>query len=206
MKFSGYGGQGVLSLGLWLAEAARIDKRFTTWFPSYGPEQRGGAASCAVVASGRMVGSPAADSPNLLVAMNQVAYERFVGDVPPGGVVFVDETVLLHSAPVEGARVIPVPAIRLASEFGLAQAANTIMLAAISVSEVIDINRASLLKSLEAGFRKKPELAELNRALFVKAESWLKEHLGSSSASVSDQDSDEPFEYECAIRCHPTCV
>jgi len=183
MKFSGYGGQGVLSLGLWLAEAARIDKRFTTWFPSYGPEQRGGAASCAVVASGRMVGSPAADKPNLLVAMNQVAYERFIGDVPPGGVVFVDETVPLNLAPAEGVRVISVPSIRLASDFGLAQAANTIMLAAISVSEVINLNRESLLKSLGAGFKKKPELAELNRGLFVKAESWIRNNLASCSSN-----------------------
>jgi len=177
MKFSGYGGQGVLSLGLWIAEAARIDRRFTTWFPSYGPEQRGGAASCAVVVSGRMVGSPAADRPDLLIAMNQVAYERFIGDVPPGGVAFVDETVPLNVSPPEGVRLIAVPAIRLAADFGLAQAANTIMLAVIAASGVVHLTRESLLRSLDAGFRKKPELAEKNRALYIRAESWISENL-----------------------------
>jgi len=175
MKFSGYGGQGVLSLGLWLAEAARIDRRFTTWFPSYGPEQRGGAASCAVVISGRTVGSPDADNPELLVAMNQVAYERFIGDVLPGGVAFVDETVPLHVEPPEGVRLIPVPALKLAEEFGLTQAANTVMLAAIAAFGVSNLSRESLLGSLDAGFRKNPGLAAKNKKLFIKAETWLKD-------------------------------
>ena len=177
MKFSGYGGQGVLSLGLWLAEAARLDKRFTTWFPSYGPEQRGGAASCAVVVSGRTVGSPAADNPDLFVAMNQVAYERFIGDMLPGGVVLVDETVPLNLQPLDGVRLIVVPSIKLADDFGIPQAANTVMLAAISVFKVVNLSRESLLRSLGAGFKKKPELVEKNRELFIKAESWIKDNI-----------------------------
>ena len=177
MRFAGYGGQGVLSLGLWLAGAARIDNRFTTWFPSYGPEQRGGAASCSVVISGRDIGSPAVDRPDLFVAMNQVAYERFIGNVPPGGVVFVDETVPLSEKTPEGVRFISVPAIRLASEYDLPMAANTVMLAAISVSETVKLNRDSLVKSLHGAFRKKPDLAEKNVEVFTKAESWVKENL-----------------------------
>ncbi|MFA7173366.1 MAG: 2-oxoacid:acceptor oxidoreductase family protein [Kiritimatiellia bacterium] len=174
MRFSGYGGQGVLSLGLWLSEAARIDRRFTTWFPSYGPEQRGGAASCAVVVSGSAVGSPDADRPDLLVAMNQVAYERFIGDVLPGGVAFVDETVPLKISAPQGVEVITVPAIRMAVDFGVAQAANTIILAAISVHGAMNLNRESILLALGASFKKKPELAEKNKELFVKAEAWIK--------------------------------
>ncbi len=174
MRFAGYGGQGVLSLGLWLAGAARIDKRFTTWFPSYGPEQRGGAASCSVVVSGREIGSPDADSPGLFVAMNQVAFERFIGDVPPGGVVFVDETVPLPEQSPAGVRVITVPAIRLASEYNLPQAANTVMLAAISAYNAAKLDRESLVKSLQGAFRRKPELAGKNLEVFNLAEAWVK--------------------------------
>ncbi len=177
MRFAGYGGQGVLSLGLWLAGAARIDKRFTTWFPSYGPEQRGGAASCSVVLSGREIGSPAADSPDLFVAMNQVAYERFIDDVPPGGVVFVDETIPLPEKTPEGVKVVKVPAISFASEAGLTQAANTVMLAAISALGAVKLNRDSLLKALRSGFSKKPELADKNAEVFVRAEAWAKKNL-----------------------------
>ena len=177
MRFAGYGGQGVLSLGFWLAGAARIDKRFTTWFPSYGPEQRGGAASCSVVLSGREIGSPAADSPDLFVAMNQMAYERFIDDVPPGGVVFVDETIPLPEKTPEGVKVVKVPAISFASDAGLTQAANTVMLAAISALGAVKLNRDSLLKALRSGFSKKPELADKNAEVFAKAESWVKNNL-----------------------------
>ena len=174
MRFAGYGGQGVLSLGLWLAGAARIDRRFTTWFPSYGPEQRGGAASCSVIISGREIGSPAADSPDMFVAMNQVAYERFISDVSAGGVVFVDETVPLPDKTPKGIRVISVPAIRLASEYGLPQAANTVMLAAVSAYNAVKLNRDSIVKSLQGAFSKKPELARKNFEVFEKAEAWVR--------------------------------
>lgn len=174
VRFAGYGGQGVLSLGLWLAGAARIDKRFTTWFPSYGPEQRGGAASCSVVVSGREIGSPAADCPDLFVAMNLVAYKKFIKGVPPSGVVFIDETIPMPEKKPGGVRIISVPAIRLASEYDLPQAANTVMLAAISVSGIVRLNRESLLKSLRGGFCKKPGLAERNVEVFEKAEAVFK--------------------------------
>lgn len=174
MRFAGYGGQGVLSLGLWLAGAARIDNRFTTWFPSYGPEQRGGAASCSVVVSGREIGSPNANSPGLFVAMNQVAYERFIDDVPQEGIVFVDENVPLPEKTPEGVRIISVPAIRLASEYDLPQAANTVMLAAISAFNVARIKRESIVKSLQGAFRRRPELARRNLEVFNLAEEWIR--------------------------------
>lgn len=173
MKFAGYGGQGVLTLGLWLAGAARIDRRHTTWFPSYGPEQRGGAAACSVVISGRGIGSPAVDKPDLFVAMNQVAYARFIDDVARGGVVFVDDTMDLPRERPEGVRVISVPAARLAAEYDLPRAANTVMLAAICVYQAPRINRAALLKSLRGAFLKKPTLADKNAAVFEKAERYM---------------------------------
>lgn len=197
MKFSGYGGQGVLSLGLWLSEAARIDRRFTTWYPSYGPEQRGGAASCAVVVSGYAVGSPDADRPDLLVAMNQMAYERFIGDVLPGGVAFVDETVPLKVAAPIDVKVIVVPAIRMAVEFGLPQAANTIILAAIVEHGAIGLSRESILCALVGSFKRKPELAEKNKELFIKAEEWvtdewMRTNTGTPPSSTIDAQAGTP--------------
>ena len=58
VKISGFGGQGVLSMGLILAEAACKARRHVSWYPSYGPEQRGGTSNCTVVISGEMIGSP----------------------------------------------------------------------------------------------------------------------------------------------------
>ena len=170
-KFAGYGGQGILSLGLCIAEAARLERRHTLWFPSYGPEQRGGSANCSVVVSGTPIGSPTVEHPDVLVCMNRPAYERFVGDVRKGGTVIVDETVPVEVRPPEGVRLIRWPAIRMAEEFGVPKAANTMMLAALRKFGCTGLSGESLENSLVASFRKKPALGEKNRELLRKAES-----------------------------------
>ncbi len=169
-KFAGYGGQGILSLGLTIAEAARLEKRHTLWFPSYGPEQRGGSANCSVVVSGTPIGSPTVEHPDVLVCMNQPAYERFVGDVRPGGVVIVDETVPVTVEPPEGVKLVRWAAIRMAEEFGVPKAANTMMLAALKKLDCTGLSGESLEAALVASFKKKPALGEKNRELFRKAE------------------------------------
>lgn len=169
-KFAGYGGQGILSLGLCIAEAALHEGLQTLWYPSYGPEQRGGSANCSVVVSGSSIGAPAADRPDVLVCMNQPAFERFAGDVPPGGTIVVDESVPEGCAKTaEGVRTVRWPAIRLAAEMGVPKAANTMMLAALAKLGCTGLARDSLEKALVESFKKKPELGEKNREIFAKA-------------------------------------
>jgi 2-oxoisovalerate ferredoxin oxidoreductase beta subunit len=169
-KFAGYGGQGVLSLGLCVAEAARLERRHTLWFPSYGPEQRGGSANCSVVVSGTPIGAPTVEHPEVLVCMNQPAYERFVGDVKKGGTVIVDSTVPVNVQPPEGVKLIQWPAISMAEEFGVPKAANTMMLACLVKYGLTGLSRENLETALLASFKKKPELGEKNRVLLRKAE------------------------------------
>ncbi|MDX9866425.1 MAG: 2-oxoacid:acceptor oxidoreductase family protein [Kiritimatiellia bacterium] len=173
LKFTGYGGQGILSLGICVAEAARLERRFTTWFPTYGPEQRGGSAACSVVLSGRPIGSPAVDHPDVLVCMNQPSFERFVKDVKPGGTVIVDATVPQQVPVPERVRVVTMPAIDLAINMGVPKAANTMMLAALARLGVTGLQDAHLLAALDASFKNKPSLVEKNRLLMREAEAWL---------------------------------
>jgi len=168
-KFAGYGGQGILSLGICVAEAARLEKRHALWFPSYGPEQRGGSANCSVVISGRAIGAPTVEHPDVLVCMNQPSYERFLPDVKPGGIVIVDETVPV-TVTRDDVRLIRVPAIGLAESFGVPKAANTMMLAALRKYKATGLSDASLETALCASFRKKPQLVEKNRELLRQAE------------------------------------
>mgnify|MGYP000847080505 FL=1 len=177
LKFTGFGGQGILSLGICVAEAARLEKRYTTWFPSYGPEQRGGSAACSVVISGRPIGSPSVDRPDVLVCMNQPSYERFVKDVKPGGTVIVDATVPLTVAAPEGVRVVAMPAIDLAIKMGVPKAANTMMLAALAKLGVTGLSNEHLLTALDASFKGKPALVEKNRLLLSEAEAWMEKNL-----------------------------
>ena len=173
-KFAGYGGQGILSLGICVAEAARLQKRHTLWFPSYGPEQRGGSASCSVVVSGTPIGSPTVEHPDVLVCMNQPSYERFVDDVKKGGIVIVDATVPLTKQPPEGVRLYQVPAIKMAEDFGVPKAANTMMLAALRAFKATGLDDEHLETALCASFKKKPQLIEKNRDLLHRAEAALK--------------------------------
>ncbi len=169
-KFAGYGGQGVLSLGLTVAEAARLERRHTLWFPSYGPEQRGGSANCSVVVSGTPIGSPAVDHPDVLVCMNQPAYERFVDDMLPGSLIIVDATVPITKQPPEGVRLVQWPALKMAEDFGVPKAANTMMLAALKKFGCTGLSGENLEAALVASFAKKPELGVKNRELLRKAE------------------------------------
>jgi 2-oxoisovalerate ferredoxin oxidoreductase beta subunit len=182
LKVAGFGGQGVLSLGYCVAEAARLSKRYTTWFPSYGPEMRGGAAACSVVISGQTIGSPAVDRPDVLVCMNQPSYERFASQVQADGTLIVEASVPLEMKVPTGVRVVGVPAIELAIKFGMPKAANTIMLAALSRLGVTGLTRECLLDALDSSFRRKPSLVEKNRMLFGEAEAWLDKHLPVSPA------------------------
>jgi len=168
-KFAGYGGQGVLSLGLCVAEAARLERRHTLWFPSYGPEQRGGSANCSVVISGAPIGAPTVEHPDVLVCMNQPAYERFAADVKKGGTIIVDETVPIQVPPPEGVTLIRWPALTMAEDFGVPKAANTMMLAALKKYRLTGLSDENLETALVASFKKKPELGEKNRELLRRA-------------------------------------
>ena len=88
---AGFGGQGVLFAGKVIATAALIEDRELSWFPSYGPEMRGGTANCSVSISDEPIGSPLVLNPNVLIALNQPSYDKFIDDVEPGGLVIVDE-------------------------------------------------------------------------------------------------------------------
>ena len=175
-KFAGYGGQGVLSLGLCVAEAARLERRHTLWFPSYGPEQRGGSSSCNVVVSGTPIGSPDAPQPDVLVCMNRPSYDRFAKTVKKGGVILCDATVEITEQPPEGVKLYVMPSLKLATEFGVPKATNTVMLAALAHLGVTGLATERLLDALDDSFKKKPKLIPINRDIFQKAFAWCEQN------------------------------
>jgi len=175
-KFSGFGGQGVLSLGLVIAEAAGRSGRFVSWLPSYGPEQRGGYASCSVVVSGKEVGSPTVDQPDVLVAMSQQAAERFAPTVPAGGVVIYEASLPRPEAGTN-VRVLGFPANRIAAESGTPKAANTALLGALTALGLHKLPEEQVLAALDDSFSAKPALVERNRKVYRAAYDWAKNNL-----------------------------
>ena len=84
--FAGFGGQGMLLIGKFVAMACMLDGKHVSWLPSYGPEMRGGTANCSVIVSDDPVASPLVDKADVIVAMNRPSLDKFEEHVKPGGV------------------------------------------------------------------------------------------------------------------------
>ncbi|HOT06930.1 MAG: Ketoisovalerate oxidoreductase subunit VorA [Methanosaeta sp. PtaB.Bin039] len=161
VKISGFGGQGVLSMGLALAQAAYRGGRFVSWYPDYGPEQRGGTSNCSVVISGQPIGSPMVDQPDVLVAFNRPSLDKFAASVKKGGLILY-EAMIGEYQPPEGVRAIAIPATKTASDMGADQAANTVMLGAVMQAGDLGLPDGAFSRALEQTFAKKPRLIPLN--------------------------------------------
>ncbi|MGL1932634.1 MAG: 2-oxoacid:acceptor oxidoreductase family protein [Desulfotalea sp.] len=176
-KFCGFGGQGILSLGLVLANAASEAGRNVSWFPSYGPEQRGGTASCSVVISSKDIGSPAVDIPDLLIAMNQPSLEKFAPTVKDGGVLIYDSQVPVEIDFPAGATVYGFPASEIARNGGVAKAANTALLGAMVALGLTGLDEDSVVNALKDSFATKPKLIPKNIEIFETAKAWVRDNI-----------------------------
>ena len=87
---AGFGGQGILSAGRIISVAAILEGKNTTWFPSYGPEMRGGTANCHVIVSDSTIGSPIISRPDILICMTRPAIEKFEKNVKEDGFILAD--------------------------------------------------------------------------------------------------------------------
>ena len=85
---AGFGGQGVLFAGKYLAYQGLLEGRQLSWLPSYGPEMRGGTANCSVILSDEPVGSPIVTEPDVLIVMNLPSYDKYESSVVSGGLIF----------------------------------------------------------------------------------------------------------------------
>lgn len=176
VKISGFGGQGVLSMGLTLAEAGMKARRHVSYYPSYGPEQRGGSSNCAVVISGEIIGSPVVSEVDVLVALNKPSLEEFVDEVKEGGIILYDSSIGKFKAP-DGVEAFSVPAFKIAKEHGVKRAGNTALLGVLMAFECTGLPEDVFKKSIEHTFSKKPKLIPLNLEILEAGAKWARENL-----------------------------
>ena len=161
VQFAGFGGQGIMLMGQILAQAAMQAGFEVVWIPSYGPEMRGGTAYCTVVTSDRPIGSPIIRNPKHLVAMNRPSLEKFAPTVKPGGVIFINSSIIAIDAGREDVDVLKVPIIEIAKDLGNVKAANIVALAAfVARSKIVEFDL--LRESVKAKFAEKEKLIPLN--------------------------------------------
>ena len=170
IKIAGFGGQGVLFTGKFLAYAGLIAGLEVSWLPSYGPEMRGGTANCSVVVSDSPVGSPIVKSPDVLMVMNLPSLDEFEKDTVPGGQVFIDSALITRAPVRTDVKNFLVPATRLAEEKNLKGLSNMILLGKlIAATEMFsqDIVETAMRKTVS---ERKKDLLEANlRALALGA-------------------------------------
>ena len=128
MLLAGFGGQGVLFAGKIIAYSGLIEEKYVSWLPSYGPEMRGGTATCSVCLSDDPIGSPLVLTPDLLVAMNLPSYDKFIDKVAPGGIAVIDSALIDKKCERDDIKCFYVPATSLADSEGLKGLANMIIL------------------------------------------------------------------------------
>ena len=161
VQFAGFGGQGIMLMGQILAQAAMQAGMEVVWIPSYGPEMRGGTAYCTVVTSDRPIGSPIIRNPKHLVAMNRPSLEKFAPTVQPGGIIFINSSIIAIDAGREDVDVLKVPIIEIAKDLGNVKAANIIALAAfVARSKIVEFDL--LKESVKEKFAEKEKLIPLN--------------------------------------------
>ena len=124
---AGFGGQGILFSGKFLAYKGLTEELQVSWLPSYGPEMRGGTANCNVILSETPVGSPIVTSPDVLIAMNTPSLEKYVNTVVKGGQIYVDSSLIGAKVLRDDVDVFYIPATQIAKDEGIGSLANMII-------------------------------------------------------------------------------
>lgn len=160
--FSGFGGQGILFAGKFVAYKGLVDNKQVSWLPSYGPEMRGGTASCSVIVSDDPVGSPIVGEPDVLVAMNLPSLDRFESAVKSGGIIFMDSSLIERKVQRTDVTVYAIPATQMASDNGMPTLANMIIVGKIlQVLNNFDQSVAAALGKVISA--KHADMLEVNR-------------------------------------------
>jgi len=159
---AGFGGQGVLFAGKFLAYKGMVEDKNISWLPSYGPEMRGGTANCSVVLSDMPVGSPIITNPDVLVAMNLPSLQKFVDTVVPGGKIFVDSTLIDAKVDRTDVEVFYIPATQMAKDAGFSTLANMILMGKL-IKETGAVRFDNNLETLKSFIpAKKEKLIDIN--------------------------------------------
>jgi len=169
--FAGFGGQGILSMGKFLAYAGMDANMNVSWLPSYGPEMRGGTANCSVILSDDQVGSPIVTMPTSVVVMNRPSLDKFEKDLVKGGVLIIDSDLVDREAVREDVEIIKIPAQTEAANIGSKQIANMVLLGAL-VAKTNIVSMDVLLQALREHGKEK--FFEVNKKALEIGASYVK--------------------------------
>jgi 2-oxoglutarate ferredoxin oxidoreductase subunit gamma len=183
---AGFGGQGVLLAGTLIAQAAIEQGLYTTWFPSYGAEMRGGTANSTVVISSDEIGSPLAFNPDTLIALNEPALNKFISRLTDNAVVIANSSIVSRST-MHKVKLYFIPVTDIADkEIKNLRTANTVAVG--TLIRVLELHRfnvrqntsekgltlKSVLSACEKIFASKPQIIEINKKAIQAGYDFIK--------------------------------
>jgi len=169
--FAGFGGQGILSMGKFLAYAGMDSNLNVSWLPSYGPEMRGGTANCSVILTDEEIGSPVLTRADTVVAMNKPSLEKFIDFIEPNGLLIIDSDHITDALDRHDITIYKIPAKTIAEEIGSATFANMVLLGAL-VKKTGIVSMETLLTSLKAHGKEK--FYESNKLALERGAQYIK--------------------------------
>jgi 2-oxoglutarate ferredoxin oxidoreductase subunit gamma len=159
---AGFGGQGILFMGKFLANIGMDMGKHVSWLPSYGPEMRGGTAQCGVILSDDPIGSPLVGDPELLAAMNLPSFLTFAGRVKPGGHMFYDCSLVSEKCGREDITVRGLAATQMAEDNGIKGLASMVMAGAV-LSAVPGVTKEIIESAMEKTVpERKKDMIDMN--------------------------------------------
>jgi len=165
---SGFGGQGLLFAGQILAQAGMLEGKHVSWLPSYGPEMRGGTASCTVITADREIGSPVVDRADIVIALNPPSLAKFEGLLAPGGLLVLNDSLIEAEPSRPDIEVLRVPCSALARTVGDERVISVIALGAAIARRPI-VSETAIRQALTT--KGNPDVVEMNlRALVLGLE------------------------------------
>lgn len=159
---AGFGGQGVLTIGKFLAQSGMAEGKHVSWLPSYGPEMRGGTANVMTVVADSPIASPIVSYPDILIALNQPSLDKFGDSVRKDGLVIINTDMCPHGTKRTDVNIISAPLSTIAKEIG-----SSLVLNMLAIGVVIGKTNIIKYETIEADLNKymkakNPELLELN--------------------------------------------
>lgn len=175
---AGFGGQGVLSLGMTLAYAGMVENKEVTWMPSYGPEMRGGTANCIVILSDNKISSPILSTFDSAIVLNQPSLDKFAPRIKPGGLLLYESGNIFKPSTRTDIDIIGVPATTEALLMKNAKIMNMIMLGAYLQLRPV-VSNDSIIEALSKVLPEKyHHLLPINRQALEKGEALAREMKG----------------------------
>lgn len=169
--FAGFGGQGILSIGKFLAHAGMDANLNVSWLPSYGPEMRGGTANCSVILTDESIGSPIVTKADSLVVMNRPSLDKFENLVVSNGIIIMDSDLVDRMPTRADVEVIAIPAQTIAEGLGNKKIANMILLGAL-IKKTGIVSTEAIINSLKDYGKEK--FFEINKKAIEKGIEYIK--------------------------------